>query len=92
VLFFISGGMMATAWIANLVTRREAICAELAALTASAAGGKPNNSSEGGGTDHVGYKDGLYRELAQIDKMLAEAGVDANGTVWGDEIITEART
>lgn len=77
-------------WIDSLITRRTAICTELAALTASAAGGKPNNGSEGGGTDHVGYKDGLYRELAEINRQLATAGVDNDGNVIGDEIITEA--
>jgi len=63
----------------NLITRRNAIAVELAALTATAAGGKPNMAGGGGaGIDHVGYKDGLYRELAEIDKQLANmAAADA---------------
>lgn len=52
----------------NLITRREAIGAELAALTASSAGGKPNAPNN---ADHVGYKDGLYRELREINDQIA---------------------
>ena len=84
--------MATPSWITDLITRRTAIGAELAALSSSTAGGKPNNSTEGGGTDHVGYKDGLYRELAQINETLKNAGVDDNGNVVGNEIITEAFT
>lgn len=81
----------------NLLTRRSAICAELAALTATAAGGKPNASGGSGAVDHVGYKDGLYRELETINGLLAslessEGGGpcfevhefgDTSGTGWG---------
>ena len=56
--------------IAQLKTRRDAICTELAALTETAAGGKPN--SQLGGIDHVGYKDGLYRELREIEELIAK--------------------
>ena len=52
----------------NLVTRRNAIGEELAALTATKAGGLPNASSN---VDHVGYKDGLYRELKEINQQIA---------------------
>ena len=55
----------------NLQTRRSAILAELAALSSTAAGGKPN--SQAGGIDHVGYKDGLYRELREINTLIAAA-------------------
>jgi len=54
----------------NLETRRDAICAELAAMGPTAAGGKPN-SSGADSIDHVGYKDGLYRELDEINKQIA---------------------
>lgn len=60
---------MATA-IENLTTRRDAICAELAALGVTKAGGKPNVSADGQSTDHVGYKDGLYRELREIESAI----------------------
>lgn len=56
--------------IQNLKTRRSAIYNELAALSSTAAGGKPNQSGAGTGVDHVGYKDGLYRELREIEELL----------------------
>lgn len=59
----------------NLITRRDAICSELAALTSSKAGGAPNTSG-GESMDHVGYKDGLYRELDKINQQLAQLGGD----------------
>ncbi len=62
---------MAT-FLENLTARRNAIAAELAALTATTAGGKPNASATG--IDHVGYKMGLYRELEEIEKRIAAAG------------------
>ncbi|MFA5262185.1 MAG: hypothetical protein WC378_00055 [Opitutaceae bacterium] len=55
----------------NAVARRTAIMTELAALSTSAAGGRPNISGGGGGTvDHVGYKDGLYRELKELSALI----------------------
>lgn len=60
---------MATYWD-NLKTRRDAIAAELAALDSTLAGGKPNTSGQGEHVDHVGYKDGLYRELKEIEEKL----------------------
>lgn len=60
---------MATA-LENLTTRRNAICAELAAMTSTAAGGKPNVIRDGQSVDHVGYKDGLYRELREIERQI----------------------
>lgn len=55
----------------NLQTRRSAILAELAALSSSAAGGRPNINGGGAGVvDHVGYKDGLYRELKEINAQI----------------------
>lgn len=55
--------------LANLKTRRSQIYSELAAMTPNSAqpGGRP---SGGGNLDHVGYKDGLYRELSQINKQI----------------------
>lgn len=62
---------MAT-YLEDLTARRNAIAAELAAMSATAAGGKPNASATG--VDHVGYKDGLYRELGELNKLIAAAG------------------
>lgn len=60
----------------DLKTRRDAIGAELAALGSTSAGGKPNTSGSNT-VDHVGYKDGLYRELAEISRLIAlEEGPD----------------
>ncbi|MCR9120597.1 MAG: hypothetical protein NXI22_26990 [bacterium] len=53
----------------NLRTRRSAIYEELAQLDATQPGGKPNAASNES-IDHVGYKDGLYRELKQINLNL----------------------
>lgn len=69
--------------IDDLKARRNAICAELAGLSSSGAGGKPNVSVDGQMTDHVGYKDGLYRELKSIQEMIAAINAtsdDGGGT------------
>jgi hypothetical protein len=81
--------MMATL-LENLITRRDAIGVELAALTGSAAGGKPNAAGPNV-IDHVGYKDGLYRELAAINKLIEEIGGDVTDGLGGPiEVSTEA--
>jgi hypothetical protein len=55
----------------NLTTRRSAILAELAALSSSAAGGRPNINGGGMGVvDHVGYKRSLYDELKEINSQI----------------------
>lgn len=64
------------AYLANLQARRTAIASELAALSASAAGGKPNTDGDGVNIDHVGYKDGLYRELEMLDDLIQKAEDD----------------
>lgn len=54
-----------------LTTRRSAILTEIAALVPANSGGRPNVNGGGAGTvDHVGYKDGLYRELDNINKQI----------------------
>lgn len=74
---------MAT-YLANLLARRDAIGTELAAITATAAGGKPNASATG--IDHVGYKDGLYRELKEINDLIAAAGGAVNDAGPWEEV------
>jgi hypothetical protein len=76
---------MAT-YLENLTTRRDAIATELAALTNSLAGGKPNAGASG--VDHVGYKDGLYRELAELDKLIAAAQESSDGP-WEEESLAQ---
>ena len=60
--------------IANLKTRRDAIYAQLAAMSVTAAGGTLNISGQGTSADHVGYKKALYDELKDINSLLASAG------------------
>ena len=57
----------------NINTRISAIYAELAALSAQKVGGKANTSGGGTNIDHVGYKDGLYRELKALNELIASA-------------------
>ena len=73
---------MATA-AENLLTRRDAICVELAALTSTANGGKPTSNIDGQMVDHVGYKKSLYEELAFIDKQLAGLQSPSEGLFVG---------
>jgi hypothetical protein len=63
----------------NLKTRRTAIYTELAALDATKAGGKPNASGGSAAIDHVGYKDGLYRELRELNEQINIAAAAADG-------------
>jgi len=57
--------------LANLKARRDAIYAELAAIDTTKAGGAPNVNGAGSAVDHVGYKDGLYRELDKLNDLIA---------------------
>lgn len=79
--------------VTNAVNRRKAIWQELANLDSTKAGGLPNASGGAGGmADHVGYKDGLYRELEQIENRLFAAGYDAEGNRVGYETFSEGYT
>lgn len=57
----------------NLKTRRDAIGAELAAMSSTSAGGKPSYSINGQSVSHTEYRKSLYDELAMIDQQLARA-------------------
>ena len=74
--------------VTDLRTRRDAIGVELAALASDEAGGKPNAAGPNA-VDHVGYKDGLYRELLKIkESLIAFGGLTADEA--GDfEVVTE---
>jgi len=61
-------------YISDLKTRRAAVAAELATLSSTAAGGKPNAAGQGSTVDHTGYKQSLYRELQAIDAALLRSG------------------
>ena len=57
--------------LANLLTRRSNVIAELAAMNSSASGGKPSYSIDGQEVDHVAYRRSLYEELAQLNQQIA---------------------
>lgn len=64
----------------DLRTRRATVAAQLAAMTVSTIGGKPNANTADGGTtvDHVGYRRSLLDELKMIDEaIMREAEVQA---------------
>ena len=65
--------------IENLRTRRLAVTDELAAMSASAAGGRPNVIRDGQSVDQVGYRKSLYEELKMIDERIREIESSENG-------------
>lgn len=67
----------------NLETRRDAVAAELAALTSTSAGGKPNATGGPLDVDHVGYKDALYRELRELNEQIGQLGGGAETESYG---------
>lgn len=64
----------------DLGTRRATVAAQLAAMTVSTIGGKPNANTADGGTtvDHVGYRRSLLEELKMLDEaIMREAEVQS---------------
>jgi hypothetical protein len=64
----------------DLKTRRATVAAQLAAMTLTSVGGKPNANTADGGTtvDHVGFRKSLLEELKMLDEaILREAEVQA---------------
>ena len=59
--------------LANLLTRRANVIAELAALTSESNGGKPSYSIDGQAVDHVAYRKSLYDELRELNQQIALA-------------------
>lgn len=57
----------------NLIARRDAIGVELAALSASKAGGLPTARGEGLSVDHVEYRLSLLQELASLNTLINQA-------------------
>jgi hypothetical protein len=74
----------------NLKTRRSAIYAELAELASGKAGGLPNQKDVG--IDHVGYKDGLYRELKEINTLIGDGGGFGADSLACFEVVEEGYT
>ncbi|MBA2116792.1 hypothetical protein [Bremerella alba] len=56
--------------ITDLLTRRDAVLAQLAGMTSTDVGALPNTSGTGDHVDHLALRQSLYRELADIDEML----------------------
>jgi len=66
--------------LTDLRTRRATVAAQLAAMTITTVGGKPNAMTADGGTsvDHVGFRKSLLEELKMLDEaILREAEVEA---------------
>lgn len=57
----------------NLQTRRTAIYVELAEMSSTTPGGKPDYSVPEQSVQHVAYRMSLYDELDKIDGKLAAA-------------------
>lgn len=66
----------------DLRTRRDKIGRLLAELDETQAGGKPNSSGSNT-VDHVGYKDGLYRELDRLNAEIALHEGTAESVTYG---------
>ncbi|WP_013626598.1 hypothetical protein [Rubinisphaera brasiliensis] len=83
--------MSTPAYIQSLLDARAGFAAkiEAAATDNSAPGGKPNNGSEGGGTDHMGALNTWLAALREIDEQLQRLGYDSNGNKIGFESIAE---
>lgn len=81
---------------ANLVLRLKSISKQLADISTSSLGGKPNVKMADGGTvvDHVGYRKSLLEEMAEIQKLIKDydsSGIDLDGSGANDpfEFTTE---
>jgi hypothetical protein len=58
-------------YIEDLKTRRDVVAAELAAMDSTKSGGKPSYSIDGQSVSHTEYKLGLYKELAELNKLIS---------------------
>jgi len=86
--------MSVPAHIQSLLDARAGFAAKIkaAATDDSAPGGKPNNGSEGGGTDHMGALNTWLSALREIDSQLASLGYDQSGNRIGFETFAEGYT
>ena len=68
-------------YLTDLEARRDAVAAELAAMSTSKAGGLPNvqgqRGADGVNVDHVGWRKSLLDELAMLDKLIEKAKAKA---------------
>lgn len=65
--------------MAQLITRRDAILAELAGMTASSSGGQANTTGTGDHVDHDGHRKALYEELERIGILLEQLSYAIGG-------------
>lgn len=76
-------------YLSDLTARRDAVAAEIRAISTTAAGGLPNASGEGLNVDHQGYKRGLYDELKNLNDLIAQEELDGGGGNPAGIIISE---
>lgn len=68
---------MAT-YLENLISRRNAVAARLAAFIEGGVGDKANaTGGTGSSVDHVGYRESLENSLLRFNKLIADAGEQA---------------
>jgi hypothetical protein len=60
--------------LTNLLARRSAIYAQLAAMTTASPGGGPNTTGEGVSVDQVGYRKSLLDELDCLNEQISVVG------------------
>ena len=72
----------------NLKARRSNILARLAAMDGTGPGDRVDLQAMGSGSQHVAYKDGLYRELETIERLIAKAD-DGSGAGGSFEIASQ---
>ena len=80
----VTAGTVPTAtgtYLDDLIARRDAIAVELAQMSTSKAGGKPNvqpnNNADGVNVDHMAYRLSLLKELAYLNNMIEKAQATA---------------
>lgn len=80
-------------YLSDLETRRDAVAAQIAAISTSKAGGLPNvlqaRNADGVNVDHQGYKASLYAELKRLDDLIGKAKQDASADA-GDLGVVES--
>lgn len=79
---------MVSAYLTNLITRRDAISAELAAMDSTKLGGLANVKDRDGGTtvDHVQYRLSLLEELEKINDQIKNAQSVDDAADGGDTV------
>ena len=74
-------------YLSDLQTRKENVATELAAMTSTSAGGKPDAAKSGVG--HVSYRLSLLQELSQLDQLIQQAIIQQNQESGGFIVVSE---